>query len=90
MADQQGDRRQAEVPAHLPGGRDVRARASATSRSTWATPASSGCENDFLAGTSDALLANRIKDMFTGDETGGGNVLLTHLEAGAGDRVRAS
>ncbi|WP_446212048.1 peptidoglycan D,D-transpeptidase FtsI family protein [Micromonospora sp. IBSANI012] len=34
-------------------------------------------ENEFLAGTSDALLANRIKDMFTGDETGGGNVLLT-------------
>ncbi|MEH0846329.1 penicillin-binding protein 2 [Micromonospora sp. CPCC 205711] len=34
-------------------------------------------ENDFLAGTSDALIANRIKDMFTGDETGGGNVLLT-------------
>ncbi|MEU5939017.1 penicillin-binding protein 2 [Micromonospora sp. NPDC047548] len=34
-------------------------------------------ENDFLAGTSDALIANRIKDMFTGDKTGGGNVLLT-------------
>ncbi|WP_320067192.1 penicillin-binding protein 2 [Micromonospora sp. RTGN7] len=34
-------------------------------------------ENDFLAGTSDALIANRIRDMFTGDETGGGNVLLT-------------
>ncbi|MFF5172434.1 peptidoglycan D,D-transpeptidase FtsI family protein [Micromonospora sp. NPDC000089] len=34
-------------------------------------------ENDFLAGTSDALIANRIKDMFTGDESGGGNVLLT-------------
>ena len=40
-------------------------------------PASSGCENDFLAGTSDALFGDRIKDMFTGDETGGGNVLLT-------------
>lgn len=34
-------------------------------------------ENDFLAGTSDQLIANRIKDMFTGDQTGGGNVLLT-------------
>ncbi|MEV4847639.1 penicillin-binding protein 2 [Micromonospora matsumotoense] len=34
-------------------------------------------ENDFLAGTSDALLGNRIKDMFTGDESGGGNVLLS-------------
>ncbi|MEU1752210.1 penicillin-binding protein 2 [Micromonospora matsumotoense] len=34
-------------------------------------------ENDFLAGTSDALLGNRIKDMFTGDETSGGNVLLS-------------
>ncbi|GHJ50968.1 cell division protein FtsI [Nonomuraea sp. TT08I-71] len=34
-------------------------------------------ENDFLAGTSDQLIANRIKDMFTGEQTGGGNVLLT-------------
>ncbi|MEU6072473.1 penicillin-binding transpeptidase domain-containing protein [Micromonospora sp. NPDC047074] len=34
-------------------------------------------ENDFLAGTSDALIANRVRDMFTGDQTGGGNVLLT-------------
>ncbi|MFI7606940.1 peptidoglycan D,D-transpeptidase FtsI family protein [Micromonospora sp. NPDC049366] len=34
-------------------------------------------ENDFLAGTSDQLLGDRIKDMFTGDQTGGGNVLLT-------------
>ncbi|SCE87135.1 peptidoglycan D,D-transpeptidase FtsI family protein [Micromonospora mirobrigensis] len=34
-------------------------------------------ENDFLAGTSDQLIVNRVKDMFTGDETGGGNVLLT-------------
>ncbi|MFI7574535.1 peptidoglycan D,D-transpeptidase FtsI family protein [Micromonospora sp. NPDC049497] len=34
-------------------------------------------ENDFLAGTSDRLIANRVKDMFTGDQTGGANVLLT-------------
>ncbi|RKF27483.1 peptidoglycan D,D-transpeptidase FtsI family protein [Micromonospora globbae] len=34
-------------------------------------------ENDFLAGTSDQLIGDRIKDMFTGDQTGGGNVLLT-------------
>ncbi|MFG3554030.1 peptidoglycan D,D-transpeptidase FtsI family protein [Micromonospora sp. NPDC047557] len=34
-------------------------------------------ENDFLAGTSDQLIGDRFKDMFTGDETGGGNVLLT-------------
>lgn len=34
-------------------------------------------ENDFLAGTSDQLIANRVKDMFTGDRTAGGNVLLT-------------
>ncbi|WP_200208278.1 peptidoglycan D,D-transpeptidase FtsI family protein [Micromonospora coerulea] len=34
-------------------------------------------ENDFLAGTSNQLIANRVKDMFTGEETGGGNVLLT-------------
>ncbi|MFF5176994.1 peptidoglycan D,D-transpeptidase FtsI family protein [Micromonospora sp. NPDC000316] len=34
-------------------------------------------ENDFLAGTSDQLFGDRFKDLFTGDETGGGNVLLT-------------
>ena len=34
-------------------------------------------ENDFLAGTSDQLIGDRLQDMFTGDETGGGNVLLT-------------
>ena len=34
-------------------------------------------ENDFLAGTSDQLIVNRVTDMFTGDQTGGGNVLLT-------------
>ncbi|MFF0470274.1 peptidoglycan D,D-transpeptidase FtsI family protein [Micromonospora zamorensis] len=34
-------------------------------------------ENDFLAGTSDNLIGDRFKDMFTGDDTGGGNVLLT-------------
>jgi penicillin-binding protein A len=34
-------------------------------------------ENDFLSGESDKLLADRVKDMFTGNDTGGGNVLLT-------------
>ncbi|MEU4526859.1 penicillin-binding protein 2 [Micromonospora ureilytica] len=34
-------------------------------------------EDDFLAGTSDQLIGDRLKDMFTGDDTGGGNVLLT-------------
>ena len=34
-------------------------------------------ENDFLAGTSDKLFADRVKDMFTGDNTSGGNVALT-------------
>ncbi|MGW3786331.1 peptidoglycan D,D-transpeptidase FtsI family protein [Micromonospora chokoriensis] len=34
-------------------------------------------EDDFLAGTSDQLLGDRLKDMFTGDDSGGGNVLLT-------------
>ncbi|WP_435206118.1 peptidoglycan D,D-transpeptidase FtsI family protein [Micromonospora sp. bgisy143] len=34
-------------------------------------------ENDFLAGTSDQLIGDRFKDLFTGDETAGGNVLLT-------------
>ncbi|MBX6358218.1 MAG: penicillin-binding protein 2 [Micromonosporaceae bacterium] len=34
-------------------------------------------ENDYLAGTSDQLFADRIRDMFTGKETSGGNVILT-------------
>ena len=34
-------------------------------------------ENDFLAGTSDNLFADRISDLFTGDKTSGGNVQLT-------------
>ncbi len=34
-------------------------------------------ENDFLSGESDKLFADRFKDLFTGDTTGGGNVLLT-------------
>jgi penicillin-binding protein A len=34
-------------------------------------------ENEFLAGTSDKLFADRIKDMFTGNNTGGGNVVLS-------------
>jgi len=34
-------------------------------------------ENDFLSGDSDKLFADRVKDMFTGNNTGGGNVLLS-------------
>ncbi|MEU5563032.1 peptidoglycan D,D-transpeptidase FtsI family protein [Micromonospora musae] len=34
-------------------------------------------EDEFLAGTSDQLIGDRIKDLFTGDQTGGGNVLLS-------------
>jgi peptidoglycan glycosyltransferase len=34
-------------------------------------------ENDFLSGASDKLFADRISDMFTGDNTGGGNVVLS-------------
>jgi peptidoglycan glycosyltransferase len=34
-------------------------------------------ENDFLSGESDKLFADRVKDMFTGNNTGGGNVVLT-------------
>ena len=34
-------------------------------------------EDEFLAGTSDKLFADRLSDMFTGDNTGGGNVVLT-------------
>jgi penicillin-binding protein A len=34
-------------------------------------------EDEFLAGTSDKLFADRLSDMFTGDNTSGGNVVLT-------------
>lgn len=34
-------------------------------------------ENEFLAGTSDQLFADRLKDVFTGGQTAGGNVLLS-------------
>jgi peptidoglycan glycosyltransferase len=34
-------------------------------------------ENAFLSGESDKLFADRVKDMFTGNNTGGGNVLLS-------------
>jgi peptidoglycan glycosyltransferase len=36
-----------------------------------------GIENDFLAGTSDQLFADRVRDLFTGRQTSGGGVLLT-------------
>jgi penicillin-binding protein A len=34
-------------------------------------------ENEFLAGTSSQLLGDRVRDLVTGDRTGGANVLLT-------------
>ena len=34
-------------------------------------------EDEFLSGESDKLFADRVKDMFTGNNTGGGNVVLT-------------
>jgi peptidoglycan glycosyltransferase len=34
-------------------------------------------EDRFLAGTDDKLIADRVRDMFTGEETSGGNVLLS-------------
>jgi len=34
-------------------------------------------ENEFLSGESDKLFADRVKDMFTGNNTGGGNVRLS-------------
>ncbi len=37
-------------------------------------------ENDYLAGTSDQLFADRLRDMFTGKESSGGNVILSLSE----------
>jgi peptidoglycan glycosyltransferase len=53
--------------AHVVGYKPVNLGATAIERS----------ENDFLSGESDKLFADRFKDLFTGDNTGGGNVLLT-------------
>lgn len=36
-------------------------------------------ENQFLAGSSDKLFGDRFRDLFTGEQTAGGNVLLTVL-----------
>ena len=41
-------------------------------------------ENDFLSGNADVLFADRLKEMFTGATTSGGNVILT-LMKGAQD-----
>ncbi|MEV0733283.1 penicillin-binding transpeptidase domain-containing protein [Polymorphospora sp. NPDC050346] len=56
-----------EVYAHVLGYKPVNGAAVGIER----------IENDFLAGTSDQLFADRLKDMFTGDQTAGGNVLLS-------------
>lgn len=37
-------------------------------------------ENDFLSGSSDKLFADRLRDIFTGSHTAGGNVTLTLLQ----------
>ncbi|HET6215132.1 MAG TPA: penicillin-binding transpeptidase domain-containing protein [Micromonosporaceae bacterium] len=38
-------------------------------------------ENDFLSGTADQLFADRLRDLFTGKQTAGGNVELTLSKA---------
>ena len=47
-------------------------------------------ENDFLSGESDKLFADRVKDMFTGNNTGGGNVRAVAEHQGPGGRVEAA
>lgn len=39
-------------------------------------------ENDFLSGNSDALFADRLTEMFTGQKKAGGNAILTLSKAG--------
>ncbi len=53
--------------AHVLGYKPVNGSATGIERS----------EQDFLAGTSDRLFADRVSDMFTGNTTSGGNVALT-------------
>ncbi|HKT01408.1 MAG TPA: penicillin-binding protein 2 [Rugosimonospora sp.] len=38
-------------------------------------------ENDFLSGNASSLFTNRIKDIFTGNKTSGGNIMLTLSKA---------
>ena len=42
-----------------------------------ATVGIESAENDILSGNSDKLFADRLSDMFTGDNTGGGNIVLS-------------
>jgi peptidoglycan glycosyltransferase len=58
---------QGEMYAHVLGYKPVNLAATGIERS----------ENEFLAGTSDQLLGDRVRDLFTGNQTGGANVLLT-------------
>ncbi|WP_117213396.1 penicillin-binding transpeptidase domain-containing protein [Allorhizocola rhizosphaerae] len=57
----------AQQYAHIVGYKPVNIGASGIEQS----------ENDFLAGTSDKLFGDRFRDLFTGEQTAGGNVLLT-------------
>jgi peptidoglycan glycosyltransferase len=56
-----------QVYAHITGYKPVNNAETGIERS----------EDEFLAGTSDKLFADRLSDMFTGDNTGGGNVILS-------------
>jgi penicillin-binding protein A len=56
-----------ELYAHVVGYKPVNGAATGIEKS----------ENEFLAGNSNELIPDRLRDMFTGDQTGGGNVLLT-------------
>jgi peptidoglycan glycosyltransferase len=59
-----------QVYAHLLGYKPVNLAATGIERS----------ENEFLAGTSDQLFGDRVRDIFTGEQTAGGNVLLSVSE----------
>ncbi|MDG4822237.1 penicillin-binding protein 2 [Asanoa sp. WMMD1127] len=56
-----------ETYAHVVGYKPVNLAATGIERS----------EDEFLAGTSDALVADRISDLWTGEKTPGGSVLLS-------------
>ncbi|MFY1674451.1 peptidoglycan D,D-transpeptidase FtsI family protein [Plantactinospora sp. WMMB334] len=56
-----------ELYAHVIGYKPVNMAATGIEKS----------ENEFLAGTSDQLFGDRVRDLFTGNQTAGGNILLT-------------
>ena len=71
------DRRQAEVPAPLPGRRSAYAHVTGFYSLIYGATGIEQAENDFLAGSDSRLFTRRLSDLLTGRDPRGGNVVLT-------------